>query len=75
MLYQPVEIGQVFGILGIEKRSDVTDNPFHPAFLIGSVWSTGVNGKAVMPGKVNKLGIEAQHRLSGNYDTLQVVEA
>ena len=46
----------------LEEVLDIPDDPFDPALFIGPAGVAGVDGKAIMPGKVQELGVEGDLR-------------
>jgi hypothetical protein len=42
----------------LQEVLDIPDDSFDPPLLVGPPGSAGVDGKAIMPGKVQELGVE-----------------
>jgi hypothetical protein len=58
-----------------EEALDVSDDPFHASFLVGSARRTGMNGEAIMAREIEKLGIEDGLRASAQDDASKIVIA
>jgi hypothetical protein len=73
------EIGFAIGLKEVlaggdlQEVLDIPDDPLDPAFLIGSPGVAGMDGKAIMPGKVQELGIEGDLRSSLEDHAFEVV--
>jgi hypothetical protein len=58
-----------------EEILDVSDDPLHASFLVGSARRTGMNGEAIMAREIEKLGIEDGLRASAQDDASKIVIA
>ena len=76
---QAPEIGFAIGLIEVlaggdfQEILDVPDHPFDASFLVGPAGGAGMDGKTVVAGEVQELGIEGQLGPSFEDDTLQII--
>ena len=62
------EVGFAIGFIEVlaggdlQEVLDIPDDPFDPALFIGPAGGAGMDGKAIMAGKVQELGVEGDLR-------------
>jgi hypothetical protein len=73
------EVGLAIGLIEVlaggdlQEVLDIPDDPFDPSLFIGPAGGAGMDGKAIMPGKVQELGVEGNLRGSLEDHAFEVV--
>jgi hypothetical protein len=57
----------------LQEVFEVPDHPFDPSFLIGPSGRAGVDGKTIVSGKLQELGVEGDLGSSLEDDTFEIV--
>jgi hypothetical protein len=75
------EVGLTIGFIQVLAGGDfqevfeVPDHPFDPSLFIGPSGRAGVDGKAIVSGKLQELGVEGDLGSSLEHDTFEIVMA
>jgi hypothetical protein len=57
----------------LQEVFEVPDHPFDPSLLIGPAGRAGVDGKTIVSGKLQELGVEGDLGSSLEDDTFEIV--
>jgi len=58
----PIGLIEVLAGGDLQEVLDIPDDPFDPALFVGPAGVAGMDGKSVVPGKVQELGVESDFR-------------